>query len=283
LEAKEVQLGEKASSGAFGTFHSARFKGHDVGVKAVASAPSKMTACFLARFPTPEVGACFRCVKELQMLCLLRSRFVVYCHGGYFRQDDKGSLVCDIVMERYPFTLRTYLKHHQEAADLEFMVQMVGRLCPLLLFLIGQSVSHSDIKTNNILVNTSGTPVLCDFGVACAMGDRVGADVLLDGDYDNGLVHSSSRYNVHKAARTFHASALVDMHAFMCIFVEMLFGFRSPVFRTLVNERRFDSYLAATSKVAVRLPRFIGYAVAILQDGVEFNCLQLMRDCKRQR
>jgi len=278
LPSREVKLGIKqVGAGAFGSFVCATYNGRPVGVKSVASAPSKMTRSYLARFPSPEVAACFRSAKELELICSLRSKFVVYCYGGYFRQDDKGTLVCDIVMERYPYTLAAFLKLYP-AADLEFRVTMVRRLCRLLLFLIGQSVCHSDIKKNNILVKTCGTPVLCDFGVACAMGDRVGADVVLDGDYEAGK-HLSSKYYVHPAARTTDASPVVDMHAFMCIFVEVLYGTGSTVFRTLVSERRFDSFHAKSSEVATRLPRFAGYAKAILNDGVEFNCTRLMHDC----
>jgi serine/threonine protein kinase len=247
-----------------------------VGVKRIYSEPSKFSTAYLAQFSNPQQACCFRAAKELELLASLRSKFVVHCYGGYFTQES-GTLTCNIVMDRWPFTLAKYMTTPGRNCDLEMRVVMVGKLCRLLLFLIQQGLSHSDIKTNNILVSEAGNPVLCDFGVACSMAGWVGRDIIMDGDW----TRPHTRYNVHPAARTKQATAVVDMHAFMCMFVELLYGCSSSVFRHLVKTREFSVYDARGGEVALRLPNFVANADCVLNHGQEFDCRGLMHACQR--
>jgi len=228
-------VGKRGKSGTFGCFYPATLTGFHgpIGVKLITSSPAQLTETFMARFSNPAMAACFKAVKELQVLALLRSQYVVHCYGGFFRLV-KGQLTCCIVMERYPHTLYSYYRTVAKDDGFESKVAMVGRLCRLLIFLTTQQVSHSDIKSNNILVSASGTPVLCDFGVSCAVGDNVARDILFDGDWSG--VHTPSSFNVHKAARSPEATAVVDMHAFMCLFVELLYGSTERVYTALVHQ-----------------------------------------------
>jgi serine/threonine protein kinase len=187
----------------------------DVGVKRVFSDPSKFSTEFLARFDNPAQACAIRAVKELTLLCYLRSPYVVHCYGGFFTLE-KGTaaaptLTCNIVMDRWPYTLASYMTTTGRKT-FEMRVVMVGDLSRLLLFLILQRLSHSDIKPNNILVSVEGRPVWADFGCASALLALVGTDVIMDGEWGS---KPHTRFNVHPAARTKDATAVVDMHGFM--------------------------------------------------------------------
>ena len=269
--------------GTYGSFQHGRLNRKTrVGVKTVLCGGTedlKLSSHYSKRFPCATMAACFRAAKELQILKLLCSNHVVQCFGGFFLLED-GVLVCKIIMERYPYTLHDYLtKTAYGIYDLERRVQLVGRLCGLLLFLIRQQVSHSDIKANNILMTQEGVPVLADFGVACAMGDNVGKDILMDGDFPVRTKVTSLPYYVHPAARTSRATAIVDMHAFTCLFVELLFGSASRIFKELAKHRVFRTEEAARSDVAERLPVFIDCADKVLNNGEQFAFETLKDAC----
>ena len=274
-----VKMGIVVGRGAFGCVSLARLdESKRVVVKQVFSDPGKLTTSFKAKFDNPLQASCFRAIKELELLHLLGSKHVVHCYGGFFSLEN-GTLTCNMVMERYPGTLEKHLKKPQ-MQDLDCRIAMVGKLCRLLRFLTSQKVCHSDIKSNNILVSEDGVPVLCDFGVACSMGEMVGKDVIMDGDWTARSV-ANRRFNVHSAARTDLATPVVDMHGFMCMFVEMLYGAESNVFKTLKRQKVFMVWEARQSAIAARLPGFVGWADLVLNHGQEFCCNELMNECDR--
>lgn len=115
-----------------------------------------------------------RFCREVAMLVRARHPSVVLCYGvcvdplgivtQFVPHDDRGSVA----------NLRTWL--HSAAPGLRAITATAARLAHTLQFLHRQSppVLHRDLRSVNVLIDTTGRPILADFTLSC-LADAAGA------------------------------------------------------------------------------------------------------------
>lgn len=114
-----------------------------------------------------------RFCREVAMLVRARHPSVVLCYGvcveplgivtQFVPHDDRGSVA----------NLRTWL--HSAAPGLRAITATAARLAHTLQFLHRQSppVLHRDLRSVNVLIDTTGRPILADFTLSC-LADAAG-------------------------------------------------------------------------------------------------------------
>ena len=123
---------------------------------------------------------------------------------------------------------------HSPAALAEIL-SLARRLCAPLAFLHGEGMVHRDLKPDNIIVLSDGTPVLMDFGLLTRFSGAVGREVL-DTDATMG---GTALYMAPEQIRAELVDARADLYALGCMLYEMLSGappFTAPGLPALLQE-----------------------------------------------
>ena len=107
-----------------------------------------------------------------------------------------------------------------DAADISDVLTMVRGLCQPLAFVHGLGVVHRDLKPDNIIIVSDGTPVLVDFGLVQQFGGDRTRDVLEVG----GSVLGTPAYMAPEQIRGDLVDARADLYALGCVLYEALTG-----------------------------------------------------------
>ena len=164
-------------------------------------------------------------------------------------------------------------------------MNLVHHLVRLVKLLGEKHISHSDFKTNNILVRASGDVVLADFGCVCStMAATIGKHdyVVPLGDLgDKEHAWRSRQFHSHPVARTSLCTSIADQYAFIVMASEVLYGPRSEVCRSLQKHKVFLPDHARASKVHSVLPCFVDVALNVVGTNRVFNPVTIINACEQ--
>ena len=121
-----------------------------------------------------------------------------------------------------PYVAGRTLKERLEAeprVSLDEAIEIVTKIAEALDYAHRQGVLHRDIKPGNILLSPGG-PMLSDFGIARALGERASADSL-KGLHNSGTPQYMS---LEQLAGDVSLDARSDLYSLACVFFEMLAG-----------------------------------------------------------
>lgn len=163
--------------------------------------------------PVPGVGDDFtaRFIKEGRIIAQLQHPQIVTIHDlgnvdglHYFSMEflPNGTLAEKIVAG---------LSERQA-------IDIVRRVANALSIAHDNGVIHRDIKPQNILFRTDGTPVLTDFGIARAASTDLEATALTSA----GMIVGSPRYMSPEQSTSSPIDARSDLYSLGCVFFEML-------------------------------------------------------------
>ncbi|MEL6178432.1 MAG: serine/threonine-protein kinase, partial [Myxococcota bacterium] len=100
------------------------------------------------------------------------------------------------------------------------VAQWIYQVCQALAYIHGQGIVHADVKPGNILIDTSGRPVLVDFGIATRFGSRVEVDTMRRAGVLAGSLSTISPEQCRGAS----LDARTDLYAIGCVLFELLAG-----------------------------------------------------------
>ena len=98
-------------------------------------------------------------VTELNALNSLNSDYIVQLHGAYLHENAVH--ICTEYMDRGSLEQYIGLLFPEDVLIYVALSMIHG-----LMFMWSQKIMHRDIKPSNVLVNSSGSVKLCDFGVS---------------------------------------------------------------------------------------------------------------------
>ncbi len=128
---------------------------------------------------------------------------------------------------------------------------LVPRVCEALQFAHDHGVLHRDIKPENILLDTTGTPKLADFGIAKLAGETTAATGLTSTGSALGTAAYMAPEQVEKPATVDHRA---DIYSLGVVFYEMLTGelplgrFAAPSEKSSVNRGVDEVVMRALEK-----------------------------------
>ena len=120
-------------------------------------------------------------------------------------------------------------------------MQVLHQLALCVKKCVDKSLSHSDLKPDNVLVRANGEVVLCDFGCACAFQGHPRPGLVVGGDFGGRVrVWDRKQLYLHPTARTSEVTALADVFSLLVMATEVLYGRSSDVFRIFRDTGKFD-------------------------------------------
>ena len=128
----------------------------------------------------------------------------------------------------YPFLVMEYIEGENFESrlrrlggeDIENVITLCSKLSDALSYMHTRDVIHRDIKSANIILDTSGTPILTDFGIAYS------SDFTLENLTTDGFM-GTLRYVAPELLSGGFPSALSDIYSFGVVLYECLVG-QSP-------------------------------------------------------
>ena len=99
-------------------------------------------------------------------------------------------------------------------------LELVRRLCIPLAYLHGEGIVHRDLKPGNILVDSSGCPIVVDFGLISRHGGRSSREVL----QLSGEIVGSAPFMAPEQIRGELVDARADLYALGCILYQLVTG-----------------------------------------------------------
>lgn len=148
-------------------------------------------------------------------------------------------------------------------------------------------LSHSDFKTNNLLVRANGDVIVADFGCVCSTkAATIGYEdsVVPLGDLgERRHAWSRKRAHSHPVARTSFCTSIADMHAFIVMACEVLYGYgpHFEVDRVVRTQKLFLADRARESDVHGVLSCFVDVAGTVLMGNGAFNLDRFIDACNK--
>ena len=109
-------------------------------------------------------------VMELNALNILNSDYIVQLHGAYLHENAVH--ICTEYMDRG--SLEQYIGLFVPE---QVLLQITLAMIQGLMFMWSRKIMHRDVKPSNVLVNSSGSIKLCDFGVSRVL-ETIGQKIL---------------------------------------------------------------------------------------------------------
>ena len=164
---------------------------------------------------------------------LLHSRQVSLTDLGAF--DAPTSLVTSATWEAPE--VRVNLTKVDGGASLDYVLAILRKLCDVLAYLHGEGIVHRDLKPDNVLIRSSGDPVLVDFGLATRARARSGREVLGSVFGPAGTV----QWMAPEQARGETVDPRADLYALGCLLYTAVTG--QPPFLGLTSDELLRQHL----------------------------------------
>jgi len=120
-----------------------------------------------------------------------------------------------IVQERGGLDLFEHYRRHPGPATEEFAKVVCGQLASAVDYLQHNQVAHRDIKPENILVDTSGSVKLVDFGLSCFHTENLTLD---------DFCGTPGFFGPEMLLQKEYSSQYLDLWSVGCVLLEMLLG-----------------------------------------------------------
>lgn len=204
-----------------------------------------------------------RCIAETVVPKLLHRTYptrVVKSLGGFFsvqdtppktvkgtKQPRRNRTVCTIVLERCIGTLEQWLTYNEKfygpvnPIPLHMRLSIVFHLASAVEVVQKRcSMSHSDLKLNNVLIDPRGNVVLSDFGCVCRLSGKTHHQWLIpEADRKDKVREYNPRYyHATELSRTKFVTPHADHHAMVLISLAVLCGRRSSIVKQAVKQRQ---------------------------------------------
>jgi tetratricopeptide (TPR) repeat protein len=135
------------------------------------------------------------------------------------RQGESHYLVLEFVEGP---NLGGFIRSQPEArCDVAAILRIGSQVCQALEYAHSRGILHRDIKPENIMITSSGSPKLMDFGLARALG---GPNLT-----QRGMIVGTPTYLPPEQALGKHSDARSDLYSLGCVLYEMVTG--KPPFR----------------------------------------------------
>lgn len=134
--------------------------------------------------------------RERQILADLNHPYIARLLDGGTLDNGQPYLVMEYVRGT---DIARYCKENR--LDLRARLSLFVKICQAVQFAHNNLIVHRDIKPANVLVDSTGTPKLLDFGIAKLLGEA---------DMDPERAASGAPGNIDSAQHTLHGSALMS-------------------------------------------------------------------------
>lgn len=151
--------------------------------------------------------------EEQRILSDLSSSHIISCHGSY-TSDSRFHLLLEFASGG---SLFDRIKTHTEGRLDEHEIRSYARDILLgLSYLHSNSISHGDIKSQNILLDSDGRAKIADFGAAMQLGGTH--------DEKSGPLSGTPAFMAPEVARGEERGPAADIWALGCTVIEMATG-----------------------------------------------------------
>lgn len=217
---------QKLGEGTFGVVRLGQYMPPDAGAQHVDVAVKEICHRQTDRREEKHEAFVDRVIRELTLIMVADTRYCVRGYGGYFQSSGQA----DIVMEVMELgNLADYLQLYGEGMRNYQRVQLCLRCLRILEYLQkGLKVVHGDVSPSNLLVSKKGTVKLSDFGLCRSL---TGTGDFIPTGSGSSRTWQRRYYHLNTKAGTAEADLSVDQFSFCFIFLRILFGHSSPVFK----------------------------------------------------
>ncbi|MBN1549909.1 protein kinase [bacterium] len=157
--------------------------------------------------------------REIECLIECRHPGIIRVHdGGIFQ--DRPWYIMEYIEGK---TLREWISNSVETEEENFLEKFATIFCDIceaLAYLHGKGIVHLDVKPENILIRTSGKPVLMDFGLVSRFYGRSGREITQYQIKDIGTLE----YMAPEVILGEAIDARADIYSLGCILYEFFSG-----------------------------------------------------------